>query len=715
MRARSRILSPQEELRVDSKLDMSLKDTLSNDDRSISDDKIPMGAGINTPDVDKSLKPKRRSITSVDQLRAIAASLEESAKERNKKNARIAAKYDAERPYEPEKLKAEGLAWKNNFATKPLATAIDKIPPRLTRAVHNAKFLTSASLPDSVQGAKMKTEKFRNGITKLIRAWDGWRPFLNEVAAEDATYGFTSCAWLDKYSWKPTHFRQDRFFVPDQTKQTPSATQIWVGRQEVQIFELVNLIDDPEVARAAGWDLDAAVEAINEASPRSPNDAASSYADSRSYEDAIRESSVYRSLQQGAKVIELLHFFVAEADGKVSYYLLNKRGSQKLLFQQLDLYDSISEVISYFSYQQANGLLMGSKGIGRELYEIAGALDRARNEAVDRLMLAGKTWLRGSDKALERLRLSIFGNLVLLPQEYEYVEVKATAGTEEFQQLDNTLTQLMDQIAGGVTPRQLQGERVTATQVNVYTSREEEKRDDITERFLMQVADVITNCQRRIVDPTTVDKDAAQLRENLLRYMNEDELKQLASEPALRTVDDWTADEAQNIILFAQEKRNDPLYDQVKLAQKATAARVNAEFAEDVVLPVNDPTQEAEQARMQTIENVVMSVGKALPISSRDHHRIHADVIKADMQQLAQSLAQDPSLLGEVRIKLQHWKDHFDAALQSGAQADEWVEDRQMIEAVEAELAQLSPEQPPASGALPPPEQVPSAPEIPQA
>lgn len=692
---------------------MASTDLLSNTNKN-SDVLVSEGAGINTPDVGRSLKPKRRAITSVGQLNSIAATLEDAAKERNKKNGRIAAKYDAERPYDPAKLKEEGLGWKNNFATKPLATAIDKIPPRLTRAVHNARYLTSASLPDSVEGGKLKTEKFRNAITKLVRAWTGWRPFLNEVAAENATYGYTACAWLDKYSWKPTHFRQDRFFVPDQTKQTSGYTQIWIGRQEVQIFELVNLIDDPEAAESAGWDLEAAIEAINEASPKGTGETNSPYTDFRTYEDAVRESSVYRSLQQGAKVIELLHFFVGEADGSVSYYLTNNRGSKKVLFQQLDLYPSMSEAVTYFSYQQANGLLMGSKGIGRELYEIAGALDRARNEAVDRLMLAGKTWLRGSEKALERLRLSVVGNLVLLPQDYEYVEVKTTAGAEEFQALDNTLTQLMDQIAGGVTPRQLQGERVTATQVNVFTSREEEKRDDITERFLLQVADVITNCQRRIVDPATIDKDAVALREELLRYMNEDELKRLSEEPALRTVDDWTADEAQSIILFAQEKRNDPLYDQVKLAQKSTAARVNAEFAEDVVLPVNDPTQEAEQARMQTIENVVLSVGKAIPISSRDNHRIHADVIKEDFQVLAQSLAQDPTLLPEVKLKLQHWTDHFDAALQSGANAEEWTEDKQLIDAITAELANL--EQPPqVEGAPVAPEPVGTSPQIPQA
>lgn len=669
-----------------------------NNERTGEDVKAFDGIGTNTPDLDTSLKPKRRAITAVSQLAMIASTLEDGAKDRNRKNGEIASKYNGEPPYRDSELEAEGLGWKSNFTTRPLAVAIDKVPPRLTRAVHKARYLTSASLPDTVEGGKMKTEQFRDAVTKLIRSWPGWRPFLNEVAAENCTYGFTSVAWLNPFSWHPSHFRQDRFFVPDQTKQTAGYCPIWIGRQDFQIHELVQLIEEPGAAKSAGWELDAVVEAINEARPRSVN-SDSPYTDFRTYEDAIRESSIYLSLQQGAKVIEVNHFLVAEADGKVSYYLTNNRGSKKLLRQQLDLYDSMADALAFFSYQQANGLLMGSKGIGRELYEVACALDRARNEFVDRLLLSGKTWVRGTAKALERLRLSVVGNVVLLPEEFTVENVKIDAGASDFAALDNTLTQLMDQIAGGVTPRQLTGERVTATAVNLYAAREEEKRDDITERFLLQVADVITVCQRRLIDPSSVDTDAIRFRENLLKVMPEEQLEELARQPALRTVDDWTADEAQSIILFAQEKRNDPLYDQVKLAQKAAAARVNADFAKDVVLPVNDPTQESEQARFQTIESIALGIGKEVPVSARDNHRIHADVLKAELPALAAGIAQDPSIAAELEAKLAHWAAHYEAAIEGGALPADWAEDKKMLDAAAQELAKLSAQAAPVSGA----------------
>ena len=665
-------------------------DKISNDDQPSLSNASASGVGLNTPEMTGTdLKAKRRAITSVSQLVNVARSLEDSAKSRNMKNGRIASKMNSERPYEPEKLKAEGLDWKCNFSTKPLSNAIGKIPPRLSKAVHAARFLTSASLPENVEGAKIKTEKFRDTITKVIRSWPNWRPFLNEVASENATYGFTSAAWLDKYSWKPTHFRQDRFFVPDQTKQTASFTQIWVGRQELQIYELVNLIDDPKSAESAGWDLEACVEAINAASPKSTLNTTSPYTDARTYEDAIRESAVYLSLQQGSKVIEIDHFLVQEADGSVSYYMTDHRGTQKLFRQQLDLYKSMSEALVYFSYEQASGLLMGSRGVGRELYEIAGAVDRSRNEFVDRLMLSGKVWLRGNSKALSRMQLSIVGNTVLLDEQFTVETVKIDSGAKEFEILDQKLEGLMDQIAGGVSPKDFRRERVTSTEVDLYASREEERRDDITERFLLQVADVVTVCQRRIADATVVDVDAKAARELLLKYMSEDELNELASQPALRTVDDWTASEAQSIILFAQEKRGDPLFNQYKLQRKAAAARVDADFADDVLLPVNDPTEEAEQARAQVIESLALSIAKAIPVSPRDNHRIHSDIIKPDVQQLFQSLHQNPPQLPELQAKVKHWSDHIDAALQGGGLAADWAEDQKLLAEVTNQLSAM--------------------------
>jgi len=200
-----------------------------------------VGGTVNSPDLNpRTMKARRRAISNVQHLFAIVSTLEEARREQNEKNFRIAERYSSERPYSKSELEEGGLSWRSNFSTRPLATAIDKVSPRLTKAVQASKYLTSSSFPENHPGAKEKTEIFRRKITELIRGWDGWSDFLNEVAQENAVFGFTSVAWLDEFSWKPTHFRQDEFFVPDGTRQNVTACQLWVGKQYLMILYLIH-------------------------------------------------------------------------------------------------------------------------------------------------------------------------------------------------------------------------------------------------------------------------------------------------------------------------------------------------------------------------------------------------------------------------------------------------------------------------------------------
>jgi len=654
------------------------------------------GGTINAPELNvKTLRPKRRAISNVEHIFQIISTLEEARRDQNEKNGRIMAKYNAERPYEQAELKEEGQDWRSNFSTKPLSTAIDKVSPRLTKAVQTARYLTSSSLPENHPGGKEKSEMFRRKVTEVIRGWDGWVDFLNEVSMENALFGFTSVGHLDEYSWRPTHFRQDEFFVPDGTKQNVNGCQLWVGKQYLMIHELASYIENRDAAETAGWDIENTVGALNAAAPRSVTGGghSSPYTDFRVYEDAIRESSVSLSLLSGSKTIEVYHIYVPEYDGKVSHYVVDGR-AKKILFEKLDQFDSakgLKYVLSLFSFQQANGKLMGSKGIGRELYELAGAVDRARNEVVDRLQLSGKIMIQGDAKQLNRFALAVQGMAVLIPANYTISEQKnANPNVEAFLKLDQQLVAFMDQIAGGVTPKEFGNERTTASEVNLFAARQEEKRDAILERFLMQVGKLVDTCQKRIVSKDTDDEDAEGARAYLLNYMSEEELELIANQPALRTVDDWTDAKAQQIVLFAAEKRQDPLFDQEKLQKAATSARVNAEFAEDVMLPIPDPTVVAEQTRQQNLENILLSMGDPVEVSPRDNHGLHIEAVKVPIVNIGQKLSEgNPGIMKAFEQLLIHWEAHISAAVAAGADKAAFAEDLRQLRMAASELGNL--------------------------
>ena len=649
-----------------------------------------VSAGVNTELNPKTLKPRRRAITDVSHLFLIVGQLEYQRRAQNEKNGRIQAKLNSERPYDDNALKAEGLGYKSNFSTKPLSTTVGKVSSRLSKAAQASRYLTSAALPDSFADAKKKTELFRRELTKLIRGWPGWLDFLNSVAFETSTFGWATVVWLDGQTWRPTFFRQDRAFLPDGTGQSVDTVQVACFRQFLFPHELVGFIEDREAAETAGWDVTNVVESVSNAKPPAiPGTGAAPYTDVRRFQDALRESTVAAALTGGAKQIEVWHVFATELDGQISHYIVDQ-SSRKLLFEKLDQYPNIQDAMSLFSYEQAQ-TLMGSKGIGREVYEMANVLDRARNETVDRLQLSGKVWLTADENKISRVKLTVVGNVVVVPRGYEPLQnVKVDAGVQEFLALNDLMTQLLDQIAGGVSPRPYRdAERVTKAEVDLLASREEEKRDDITSRFLSQLGAMITTIQRRAFSGQTDDKDAKAAREKLLGFMSEEELKELYEQPALRTIEDFTQIEAQKFVLFAQEKRNDPLYNHRKLEHKSASALFDAEFADDVLLAENDPTVTAEQARQQMAENILLAAGKEVPVSPRDAHIVHIEILKQDFAQVGQAAAQgDTNALGSATNWLKHWEEHLTAALQ-GADKEQLKPYVEELRAVAKQIGEL--------------------------
>lgn len=645
------------------------------------------GIGVNNPDLTSDLTIRTRSVRNGEEAWKLVKFLVDNNRDRNKKNARIMAKYNSEKPHAQSKLESEGLGWKSNFSTKPLTILIEKVAPRFRTALDSVRYLTNSKLPEDVEGAADKTSAFRREVTQLCRARRGWKNFIDSISMEDTLFGYTGVLWLDEFMWFPQFFRQDQLFVPDGTKQESKHAQLLVAKEDFLIHELFSRIQDKESAREAGWDLTNTVEAINNAMPM---DRRSTDVDwERMYQDLIRESSIGASYEKGAKVVSVFHLLAVELTGKVSHFIVEDK-SGKVLFERMDRFDSMVDTAAFFSFQYGNGTLHGSKGIGREIYAMAGILDRARNDVVDRLLLAGKVIIQGDERLLKRFRMSLVGNAILIGSAYTVVQNRIDGDVEPFFALDNYMTSLLDQIAGAASPKQLDGERVTAAQVNLVASREEESRDVKIERFMTQFADMMQTMQKRMIDPDTDEADAKAMQKRLLDVMTREELKQLAESPVAGTVEDYTEFERQQIVLVATESRGNPLYNQKELERQKLIAQIDEEFADKVLLPDNDPTETSEQQRLQQIELQILTTGQPVPVSPRDNHRIHLDVLKGPMEQAAQEVMQNPQTQPLLQNLLDHASQHVAIALESGVSKAAFKEDIAFLDNAQAAMQKLA-------------------------
>lgn len=625
------------------------------------------GGLINSPGISSGGKPTRRAIKDANQAREVVKTLIEANRMRQIINSRIRAKYDSERPYDQQQLQSEGLGWRSNFTTKPLASLIEKVYPRFSEAVAGLKYFTNSSLPHTVAGATIKTEKFRSGITKLMRTRKGWRVLIEDIALEDSMFGSNVVARLDEFSWFPKSFKQDETFLSDGTKQISDNAQVVVLKETLLPHELFEQIEDREAAEKVGWDLGKTIKCINAASPTQLRDNLTSGGGLDIwYQNAHRELTLGTSYTAGASVIVVYNLLAREVTGEVSHYKLAGPGMD-LIFQHYKRFDNMTDCLTFFSFQKGNGTMAGSKGVGREIYEFAAMLDRLRNEVVDRSILSGKTLLQGDLKTLNKFKMSVLGNMMMIPREWAVVETRVDGNVEPFLQLDGYLGQLADALVGSVSPRQLQGERVTAAQVNLYAGREEEAKDTKINRFLEQFVDLVGFMQRRICSTDVVDKDAKEFQKEMLESMNREELNTLAKQPVAGTVRDLTAMQRQLIVSIAAEKRGNPFYNARALEVEDMTARIGEDFAEKVLLPDQDPTEKAEQSRQQQIEWSLLQKGEPVPVSPRDNHEIHLGILMPIAEQVGAALMQGQAGTAIFEAVVAHINEHFQQAQQAGA------------------------------------------------
>lgn len=634
---------------------------------------------INSPELSSEGKRKVRSIKDDRQARNAVKAIISFSQQRLVVNSRIAAKLNAEKPFQQHLLEAEGLGWKSNFTTKPLSQMAEKAGPRFSQAIDSVKYLTNSSLPPEIAGATYKTEVFRKKFTDMVRKREGWGTLVEDFSHENAIYGYTTVCWLDEYSWLPQHFRQDEFFAPKGTKQLANSAQLVVVKELYLPHELFEKIEDREAAEAAGWNLEATIDVINRAMPENFRSRTDDLY--RKYEDMHRELNYSFTFESGTKVIEVYNVLAREVDGKVTHFRL-AGPEKKEIFKKEDRFESMADVASFFTFQKGNGTLHGSKGIGREIYELAGIIDRNRNEIVDRLMLSGKTIIQTDDKNVKRFRMSVVGSAILIGRAHTVLDQKIEGNVEPFLQLDSYLGLIVDQLIGSVSPRQLQGERVTKAQVDLFAQREEEVKDTKIERFLRQFVKMMGTIQKRVLDPETTEEDAKQLQKELLEVMSREEIDLLRESPVAGTVADLTPLERQQVVMIAQENAGNPLYNQRVLQEEKLVAQIDADFAQKVLLPDEDPTVVAEQTRLQQLELALLTQEQPVPVSPRDNHQVHLGVLMPVLDQIGPAIHEGQASTNLLEVLVGHGLEHLTLAFNQGVPRDELAE-------VEARLREL--------------------------
>jgi len=346
--------------------------------------------------------------------------------------------------------------------------------------------------------------------------------------------------------------------------------------------------------------------------------------------------------------------------------------------------------LTFFSFQKGNGTLHGSKGVGRDIYELAGMIDRTRNEVVDRLIMSGKTLVQGDIKRIHTFRMSVVGSTIIVPSGWNILEQKIDGNVDGFLKLDAYFGQIVNQLIGSTSVPQVEGEAFRSPQAwALLAQREEEGQDVRITRFMEQATDLFQTMQERLCDPDCDDKDAKALRKELKLLLSDEEINELAKQPVSGTIKDLTPFERQLIASIAAEKKGNPLYNQRQLEVEDLTAKVSSDFAEKLLLPENDPTEHAEQDRLQQLEIILLTGGQPVPVSPRDNHLIHLNILMPAVEQLGAHIQAGEHPTTALESFAAHINEHYQQALSHGVKPAELAQVKDFLDKVGPTIANL--------------------------
>jgi len=642
----------------------------------------------NSPEVDKSdMEANNRVITSVEQGIELTNTDIYDARNLIKNARRITAVIQGQPPHNPKTLKEQGKGWKRNISTRFLQKELNRAAPRLYMPILTASTMTAAELPAGWPKGQEKTQFFRNTMTSAIRSWRKNDMFWRGIKQEVVNYGFAFAVWTNPYEWRPHMCRMDRGFVPKGTEVMDDQIARFTLKWDYRPDELLKTVRMAVDAGSDNWNKDAVAAAVDAASmPTSPQD----MSQLRKWEEMTREAAVDKSTTRAQRMIQARHFFVLEFSGKVSHYILWPDGPKdyKMLFEHLDAYKSMDEVVIPMVFNYGDGTIHGSWGAGQLLFDLANQVERVRCDSMDNLLNSNKARLQVKDaKDAASAQLVVNDTMIIATGAQFAQNVGGISGDPQgYLLLDDRMSRWAQEIVGSyLPPLPSQASKAATDIASQAIDQEQQVQKDVLENSLKQDALVISNMTKRMLNEDSDDEFAIAVRKGLLGEIvgndlppqpisiNKIELNILMNQSVVRSVSDFTEFAAIQRGSFASSVQNNPLFNQASVASYMANGVQSAgnSFAASIVVPEGDMSTQTEQQRQQLIENAAMMMGTPLPVVINDQHEIHLQALKQPLEQAIQG-----GLINPAEALLAHSGAHFAAGLSTktlnSATTNEW-------------------------------------------
>lgn len=228
-----------------------------------------------------------------------------------------------------------------------------------------------------------KEEVIAEELTATIRDWDQFVTTKQREIMERKKHGVAVVYWMDENDWRWNMAGLEMFKMP-------RPTEIGVGnlpycgiRCDMNPELLYEKIRDPEIAKAAGWNVGAVKRALMKSAPMNPISD-----DFEAWERYWKDNDYMMSYSKA--VCPLVFMPVKELDGTVTALLFNWDGSDSFLYQKRGCFGGMERFCQiYIDNVGTNKYYHSIRGFGTDIYSVAQMVNRMTNMFADQVMQSG--------------------------------------------------------------------------------------------------------------------------------------------------------------------------------------------------------------------------------------------------------------------------------------------------------------------------------------
>jgi hypothetical protein len=457
--------------------------------------------------VTESGKPASKKVANAHIALAVYRKMRKESEASAVSRANIQNLYDGNPPHKKSELRRLGLAWMSNVDWGEFRGAINKSASSIWNMLASTQNLIQATTTelDEQDPSSDYGNIVASGFTKIMKEWLGFHLNVRSRILEMLKFGIGACYWRDDIEWESHFVRTGNILVDPTSKSSISSIGIIALRDEMDISELMQYVEDEESSRADGWNTAYVRKKIaNIYKDGMSQDAQKKYA-IQDWESLIiatknEDFEIENSEFEPLRVVHLLsqESSILDNDGKllksgtVTHQIFLEEDDDsgrdaQFFFEKEDAYPSMDKAVHFMMFNTGDGWFKSVRGLGKELFSFAHASNRLINGLLTGVdMSSGLLIQNQSGASAERFHVVKKGNFTLIPSDVSIIQQNFMPNINSAAEVRGLIQALKDNNTGLYQNRNESNVERTAEEVRAEVNNESRFENDQAEWYYVQ-------------------------------------------------------------------------------------------------------------------------------------------------------------------------------------------------------------------------------------